>query len=72
MKSPTQSTFSWLTDTQVAARYGVSRVTVWRWAQQNRIPQPRKIGPNTTRWHAAELDKADARMLVNHRTQAIG
>ena len=63
---------AWLTDNDVANRYAVARVTVWRWAHAGNIPRPRKIGPNSSRWSAAELDAHDARMLVNQRTQAIG
>jgi len=61
----------WLSDLQLAQRYGVSRVTIWRWAKEGRIPSPRKIGPNTTRWSRAELDALDARMMAGQRTRAM-
>jgi predicted DNA-binding transcriptional regulator AlpA len=63
---------AWLTDRDLAIRYGISRVTVWRWARTGRIPQPHRLGPNTSRWSAAEIAERDARFLVNNRTQAIG
>lgn len=51
----------WLSDRQVAERYSVGRATVWRWAQAGNIPAPKRIGENTTRWSAPELDAHDAR-----------
>ena len=44
-----------LKDTELAAIYGVSRATIWRWAQAGTIPKPKKISANTTRWDGAEL-----------------
>ena len=53
----------WLSDKQVAARYSVSRITVWRWAREiDQFPKPRKISANVTRWHVSELDAFDKRM----------
>lgn len=53
---------TWLSDKQVAARYSVSRITVWRWCRNGNLPEPRKLGENTTRWHVADLDAHDARV----------
>lgn len=70
MPTATQSSASvdeatvYVTDLQLATRYGVSRATVWRWASgwshRNKngelvenppiIPRPVKIGPGSTRW----------------------
>ena len=46
-----------LKDSEMAAIYGVSRATIWRWAQAGTIPKPQKIGMNTTRWDGAEVAK---------------
>lgn len=32
-------------------------VTVWRWAKKGRLPKPRKIGPNTSRWSGKTLNQ---------------
>lgn len=40
---------------EMAAIYGVSVATIWRWAQDGTIPKPHKIGANTTRWSGAEV-----------------
>lgn len=53
----------WLSDKQVAERYSVSRITVWRWAREvDQFPNPRKISANVTRWHVSELEAFDKRM----------
>lgn len=45
-----------LTVHTVAELFGVSVATIWRWAQKNpAFPQPRKVGPRTTRWNSAEV-----------------
>ena len=40
---------------EMAAIYGVSVATIWRWAQAGTIPKPHKIGANTTRWDGATV-----------------
>ena len=44
-----------LTDRDVAKALGISRMTVWRWAKAGRLPPPRKLGGNTTRWDSKEV-----------------
>lgn len=39
----------------VAALYGCSLATVWRWVKSGHIPKPRRIGQRTTRWQVGEL-----------------
>ena len=51
--SPVTNPF--LTVEQVAERYGVSADSIWRWKRSGRFPAPRRVGPNTTRWHIADL-----------------
>lgn len=53
-----------LTDIEVGKALGVSRATVWRWAKAGRIPQPRKIGMNTTRWDSLEVQAAIQKMAA--------
>lgn len=42
---------------EVAAMFGVSRATIWRWASSGNLPKPIKLGPNTTRWRTADLER---------------
>lgn len=51
----------YLSDTQVAARYGVHRSTPWRWAKaDNSFPQPVTLSPGCSRWKLAELEAWEA------------
>ena len=45
-----------LSDVQVAARYAVSRTTIWRWSKATEFPVPVRLGPGTTRWRLSELE----------------
>lgn len=47
----------YLSDRQVAQRYGVSRPTVWRWSSEGRLPKPIRLSPGCTRWRLDMLQK---------------
>lgn len=50
-----------LSDTQIAQRYGVSRQTVWRWAATDTtFPTPIKLSPGCTRWNISDLESWEA------------
>lgn len=51
-----------LTDRDVAKVLGVTRMTVWRWSKAGTLPKPRKLGANTTRWDAVEVQAAIQKM----------
>jgi prophage regulatory protein len=42
--------------TDVLARLGVSRVTLWAWRRAGRFPAPIRIGPNSIRWRASDVE----------------
>ena len=45
------------TDKQLAARFGVSRPTIWRWAKIDPdFPKPVTLSPGCTRWRVAEIE----------------
>jgi len=50
----------YLTDKQVAARFGVSRITIWRWASDLDFPAPVKLSPGATRWRLADVEAWEA------------
>ncbi len=46
----------YLSDNQVAKRFGVARPTIWRWVKTNPgFPQPLQVSPGTTRWQLSDL-----------------
>lgn len=54
----TQQLTQQLTDKEVAQALGISRMSVWRWTKAGRLPKPRKIGANSTRWDSREVAEA--------------
>ena len=42
---------------ELAKLLGVSRVTVWRWEREGRIPKKRQLGPNVVGWLESEIDE---------------
>jgi predicted DNA-binding transcriptional regulator AlpA len=50
-----------LQDTQVAHRYGVCRVSIWRWLKaDSTFPKPFKLSPGCVRWRLADLEAWEA------------
>ena len=45
----------WVPDTFLAHRYAVARQTIWRWAQEGKLPQPVKLTRGCTRWRLSEV-----------------
>lgn len=46
----------------LAALFQTSGTTIWRWARDGRLPKPRKLGGNSTRWNVGEVRRAIANM----------
>lgn len=45
-----------LSDRQLAERYGVSRPTIWAWVKTApSFPRPKKLSPGCTRWALPEI-----------------
>jgi len=44
-------------DLELGKRFGVSRMTLWRWCREKRFPQPVRLGLNCTRWPRAEVEQ---------------
>ena len=59
---PTENLF--LTVEQVAARYNVSKDSIWRWKREGRVPAAVVVGPNSTRWRLSDLIEHESKMTV--------
>jgi len=46
----------YLSDKQVAQRYGVSRISIWRWHREGDFPQPVSLSPGCTRWKLSDIE----------------
>ena len=53
-----------LTVEQVAARYGVSKDSIWRWKRNGRFPAAVVVGPNSTRWRLSDLIEHESKMAA--------
>lgn len=42
---------------QVAARFHVSKDTIWRWRRECGFPPPIKLGGNTSRWRLSHIEE---------------
>lgn len=54
----TQETYA--TDKEMAARYKVSRATLWRWVRDGDFPSPIKLSPRCTRFKLTDAEKWEA------------
>ena len=51
-----ETSIEYLNVVEVAARYGVSRATIWRWVSNDaQFPAPIQLSPGTSRWRIEEL-----------------
>jgi predicted DNA-binding transcriptional regulator AlpA len=54
------SPMRYLSDKQLAERFGITRATVWRWARSADFPKPVSLSPGCTRWRLAEIKDWEA------------
>ena len=49
-------TEKFLSDAQLAVRFGVHRATIWRWVSTHpTFPKPKKLSPGCTRWKLSQI-----------------
>ena len=55
---------TYISSLQLAARFGISRSTLWRWAKtEPSFPQPVALSPGCTRWRVSEIEAWEAELL---------
>jgi prophage regulatory protein len=47
---------------QVAARFGVSKDSIWRWKREGDFPAAVKLGGTTTRWRLSDIEDWEGRL----------
>ncbi|MHB8353808.1 MAG: helix-turn-helix transcriptional regulator [Burkholderiales bacterium] len=62
--------FMYLSDRQLADRFGVSRATIWRWARNSDFPQPVQLSPSCTRWLLSDIEVWESRRPRKRARQA--
>ncbi len=50
----------YLTDRQVAERYGVSRTTIWLWKRKGDFPKAVRLSAGMTRWRLSDIEAWEA------------
>ncbi len=50
----------WYCARDLARRWAVHEITVWKWASNKTIPKPTHLGPNTSRWRGAAILRHEA------------
>ena len=48
---------TYLTDRDLASRFGVTRQTVWRWARADDFPKPLSLSAGTSRWRLEDIER---------------
>jgi len=58
-KKPQIPSTIWVSADEIAARFRVSRNTIWRWARtpENEFPDPVRLTPRVTRWRLADIEQ---------------
>ena len=56
----TYPTSLYLTDIQIAERFGISRNSVWRLARTGELPSPINLFRATTRWRLSDIESFEA------------
>jgi predicted DNA-binding transcriptional regulator AlpA len=66
------SDYGWSTDAILARYYSVTRKTIWDWSKQGKLPKPKKISPNRTRWNNAEIKAHNERVNNLKANELLG
>ena len=60
-----------LTYKDLSQRYQKSRVTLWRWVRDGRLPAPVELGPNSVAFRFQEILESEADLRPKtYRTEA--
>jgi predicted DNA-binding transcriptional regulator AlpA len=64
--------YGWSTDRILARYYSVARKTIWDWSKTGKLPEPKKISPNRTRWNNAEIKAHNERVNNLKANELLG
>ena len=67
-----EETKIYLTDLQLAERYGISRNSVWRLSRTGELPAPVNLFKATTRWRLSEIEAFEAERAAEPRQPGNG
>jgi predicted DNA-binding transcriptional regulator AlpA len=61
------SAIEFVRPSQAFQELGVSNATGWRWVKLKLLPEPVKLGPNSTAFIRAELERAKSERIKSAR-----
>ncbi|MEX1235309.1 MAG: helix-turn-helix domain-containing protein [Roseovarius sp.] len=64
----TSSKTLYLSVDQVAARFAVSKDSIWRWKREGDFPAAVKLGGTTTRWRLSDIEEWEAQLVSEFMT----
>lgn len=62
-----EETQLYLSDNQLAARFGISRNSIWRLVKTGQLPEPIRLFKSTTRWRVADIEQFEAARIAESR-----
>ena len=51
----------------LAKRYGVHVITVWRWRATGNLPEPTRLGPGTVGWRSDTIEAWETQRVTKRR-----
>ena len=57
------NTTKYVSDSFLAERYSVHRVTIWRWVRERKFPSPIKLTAGCSRWRMADVERHEAERI---------
>jgi len=58
----------YLSDKQLAKKFGVHRTTIWRWVKNGTFPKPLKLSEGCTRWPEKPVQEWESKRITEDRT----
>ena len=53
----------YLSDRDLAARYRITRASIWRWIDTRALPKPIQFSPGCTRWRLSDLERWETQKI---------
>lgn len=54
----------YFSDLELAARYNVHRITIWKWYKSGAFPKPVHLSPGCTRWRLETVEAHEAKIAA--------
>lgn len=62
----------WSSDRVLARYFSVTRKTIWDWSREGKLPKPKKISANRTRWNNSDIKAHNERVNNLKENELLG